>query len=283
MKHALLITVYTDFSILINMVRSYKENYDCYIHVDKKTKLPIEILQELNTYENVTIISKYKVNWGSYRHISAILQLMKLAVTKGPYDYYHIISGNTLIVKSAAEFDAFFQAERDKNYMEIIDFRGTESEKDIEEWFAYYHYPFLYNKKGKHGLLWNNVEYYFVKLQKKVGLRRKVSYSYKGYVYCHLNETFVKYVLEYIKKNPKYLSQIKYCHVGEEFFFQNIIMNSEYKDTVINNSLIYDDWSVERERPAALDMRDYPMLQESQVLFARKIGEASRELLSYFI
>ncbi|MDD3206703.1 MAG: beta-1,6-N-acetylglucosaminyltransferase [Lachnospiraceae bacterium] len=283
MKHALLITAYTDFTVLKNMVCSYKEHYDCYIHVDKKTKMPIEILQELNAYENVTIISKYKVNWGSYRHISAILQLMKLAVANGPYDYYHIMSGNTLIVKPVGEFDAFFQADRDKNYMEIIDFRGTESEKDIEEWFAYYHYPFLYNKKGKHHVFWDNVEYYFIKLQKKAEFRRKVSFSYKGYVYCHLNEVFVKYVLAYVKKNPKYLSQIKYCHVGEEFFFQNIIMNSEYKDTVINNPLIYDDWSAERERPAVLDMRDYPELQNPQVLFARKIGAASQELFSHFL
>lgn len=279
MKHALLITAYTDFDILARLISIYRKSYDCYIHVDAKMKLPAKIKKQLLKYDNVTVVQKYKVNWGSYRHISAILLLMKIAVVKNTYDFYHIISANTLILKSIEEMDYFFLRHRNNNFLEVINFVGTEQEKDIQEWFQYYHYPFLYNKKGKYSRLWNNFEYYFKKIQKKLGVQRNVNYTYKGYVYCHLSNDFVKYVIAFNKDNPSYIKNLKYCHVGEEFFFQNIIMNSEFKDTVINNHLIYDIWSEERGLPAALDMRDYEALKKTTAFFARKVDKKSEDLV----
>ena len=55
--------------------------------------------------------------------------------------------------------------------------------------------------------------------------------------------------------------------------------NSTFRDKVINQNLIYDDWSPERERPAFLNEGDYDRIMESGCFFARKINASSKGLM----
>ncbi len=282
MKHAFIITAYKDFELLRDMVTVYTEKFgiDCYIHIDRRTKNKKPILSELNKLPGVKAISIYKTNWGGYKHPLSIIRLIGMAKKNG-YDYYHVISANTFVTVNPLEFNAFFEEHSDVSaFMECISFKGTESESDLRRWYEYWHYPHIYDKKGKHHVFWDNVEYYGIKIQKKLGLKRSVDFDFKGFVYCHLRKDTVEYVLDYLKKNREYYRKIKYCHVGEEFFFQNIIMNSGYSSAVHKDNLIYDDWSPERERPAILVKKDLNEIMTSGSLFARKIenhGE-SKEL-----
>lgn len=275
MKHALLITAYKDFELLYRMIKQYCNQYqfDCYIHVDKKSFVSKAWIQKIESLGHVKVIQKYRINWGSYLHPKAFVELLKMAKDDSDYDFYHFISANTFVGKSPKEVDTFFENNKEKNFIEIIPFKGTESEKAIEEWYKYYHYPFLYNKKGRLHRLWDYFEMYYIRLQKKLGVCRNVDFSFKGYVYCHINKEFAAYLLSYLEAHKEYFNLVKYCHVGEEFFFQNIIMNSPYSKSVVNNSLIFDDWSPERERPAILNMDDYEKYKQSEKIFLRKIED----------
>lgn len=278
-KHAMLITAYKDFDLLYDMLRIYTQEYDmdCYVHIDKKVQIERAVIDRLRSLDNVTVIRKYRVNWGSYYHPLAFIDLMDMAAKK-KYAYYHCISANTFVGRSKKEFYNFFDENNGKSFMEYVYFKDTESAKDLEAWYRYYHYPFLYDKKGKRAVLWNNFEMYFVQLQAALGIRRRVNFDYKGYLYCHLTSEVAEYVLDYIRRNRSYVKGIKYCHVGEEFFFQNIVMHSMYADKVINDSLIYDDWSPHRERPAILDSDDYQGFLESDKVFVRKIEDIPRSM-----
>ena len=103
-------------------------------------------------------------------------------------------------------------------------------------------------------------------------------FRYKGMLYCHLSGGFVAYVRKYLAENSDYLEKFKYCNIGEEFFFQNIIMNSEFKETVSNGNLIFDKWN-EEGKALFLKVDDYEELIESNCLFARKVGSESEEIL----
>ncbi len=67
------------------------------------------------------------------------------------------------------------------------------------------------------------------------------------------------------------------CNISEEFFFQNIIMYSPYKDTVYNDHLTYDIWN-SGGVAQFLTESDYDKIQSTGCLFARKFGAGSEKL-----
>ncbi|MBQ9991357.1 MAG: hypothetical protein IJP31_10540 [Lachnospiraceae bacterium] len=274
MKHAFLITAYEDFDWLKQTVEIYAKAVDCYIHIDKKAAIPKEFVDWASQRDGVHIYSRYKINWGSYKHISAILFLLKEAVKTKKYDYFHIISANSFITRSMDRILEYFDREPEKNYLEVIDLDETDKDRVIEPWYIYYHFLHLYNKRSKFG---NNFDYYFCKVQKKLGIRRKLHYRYKGLVYCQLSGKAVSYIFEYLKKNPVYFKRLKTCNIAEEFFFQNILMNSEFRETVCTNRLLYDKWNG-GGIACFLTEEDYPAIREGNYLFARKFGKESHAL-----
>ena len=80
MRHAFIITAYKDFEFIKKTVAVYLQEVDCYIHVDKKVTIPKEFKEWVDNTNGVYLFSKYKINWGSYKHISAVLYLMKQEV-----------------------------------------------------------------------------------------------------------------------------------------------------------------------------------------------------------
>lgn len=76
------------------------------------------------------------------------------------------------------------------------------------------------------------MERFFADLQIKLNIRQNVQFDYKGYVYCHFPLDAAREVLFYINNNETYIKKLKRCYVGEEFFFQNIFMNTKWKDKV---------------------------------------------------
>ena len=92
----------------------------------------------------------------------------------------------------------------------------------------------------------------------------------KGYVYCHFPLDAAREVLFYINNNETYIKKLKRCYVGEEFFFQNIFMNTKWKNKVVNDCRIFDIWGKDRGYPAFLCKSDINDILDSEYEFARK-------------
>ena len=79
-KQALIITAYQNEEMLENNLKLFSQYFYCYVHIDKKSTLNNpEFLERLNEIENVYAVSKYQINWGSYLHMMAVVDLMKEA------------------------------------------------------------------------------------------------------------------------------------------------------------------------------------------------------------
>lgn len=271
MKHAFIITAYKDFDFLKKTLEIYLQEADCYVHIDKKVSIPIAFMEWVNKTKDVYVYSKYKINWGSYKHISAILYLIKKANMTEEYSYFHIISANSFINRPMKEVIRFFEQSGEKNFLEVIDLEEDDKRKILEPWYRYYHFLHLYDKRTKLG---NNFDWYFCKVQKRLGVRRKITYKYKGLVYCHLTRNAVEFILEYIKKNPQYFRNLKFCNIGEEFFFQNILMYSHFKDNIYPNHLFYTKWN-DGGGAQVLTEDDWEEITKDEYLFVRKFGEDS--------
>ena len=277
MRHAFLITAYTDFDFLKKIIEIYTSDVrvDCYIHVDKKVKMPKDLEEWTQKHDRVYLYSRYKINWGSYKHISAVLLLMKEALRKGSYDYFHIISANSFITRNISEvLDFFEQGEMNTNYVQVVDLEEDDKDKVIDPWFIYYHFLHIYDKRTEKGYAFDK---FLEKVQRKLGIRRKTRYKYKGLLYAHYTREFIEYALEYVKAHPRYFWNLKMCNISEEFFFQNILMYSPFKDKIYNSHLLYDVWN-SGGVAQFLTESDFEKIKSGEYLFARKFGQGSEKL-----
>ena len=108
MKHAYLIIAHNNFYILeklINLIDD--ERNDIYIHIDKKVKnFDFNYYKSIVKYSNLIFVDRIKVNWGGFSQIKAELILFKKSYKK-KYDYYHLISGVDLPIKSQEYIHTF--------------------------------------------------------------------------------------------------------------------------------------------------------------------------------
>ena len=88
-----------------------------------------------------------------------------------------------------------------------------------------------------------------------------------------LTNNAIKYILDYTDKNPQFLKRFNYTWGSDEFYFQSILLNSEFKHNCINDCLRYIVWS--GGAPFNLEMKDYNNIKNNinNNLFARKFDE----------
>jgi len=80
------------------------------------------------------------------------------------------------------------------------------------------------------------------------------------------------YVANYVESNPTLRRFLKYTWGSDEFVFQTVIMNSPYKDAVINNNYRYIDWSAGGSRPKTLTAADYDRIITTDDIIGRKFS-----------
>ncbi len=127
MKHIILITAYTESEHLLEQLNLYDADADLrvYIHWDKKTATP-EVLNNLSTHPSVRkVCSHYAVNWGGRNQLAAMVALCRYALKDlkaegNPDSFIHSISGTDLLMRSPREVKTFFDARRDKGFMEYF-------------------------------------------------------------------------------------------------------------------------------------------------------------------
>lgn len=271
LKHAFLITAYGDFDILERCAKTYSRLGDVYIHVDKKSDFTEEARKRLSSIENTEIVSEYKIYWGSYKHILAVLSLAKRARKKKDYDFYHVLSGSTFLCAKKDEFLSLFEGNADKNFIEVIPVDDR-----IKERYERYYFLHRYDGKCEKGKKRTEL---LLKIQKKLGIKSGRQFPCRGYFYCHLNGAFMDYLFKYIEENKSYLRRLKTCFIPEEFFFQNIITSSDFKESVVNNHLIYNVWNGLKGSPEELTEKDFEDIKTSKKPFCRKIGRNSLTLI----
>src|SRR5690242_10823245 len=105
MKHAAIITAYTDYPMLHRLVQRLDGTFfKPFIHVDSRSNaIGLREVADLNSL-GCTVSKIYTVRWGSFTHLQAILHLMREASAVGGFDYFHLISGQDYPLKTVDEF-----------------------------------------------------------------------------------------------------------------------------------------------------------------------------------
>ncbi len=237
--------------------------FDFYIHVDKKAEIPpFEYLAGLPQVYFVT--KRIRVQWASYSYIVAILNSFKqIFNTQIKYDFFSIMSGQDYPIKPVKDFYHLLERNRGRNFI---------SYDEEEEWWSHaitritkYHFT-NFAFRGRYRLQ------FFLNAMLPL---RKFPLPYKLYggpraMCMTLSNECTNYVLDFIESNKKLRRFMRFTWGPDEFIVPTIIMNSRFKETVINNNFYYIDWSGGGVNPKTLRAEDYSLLLSSDKWLARK-------------
>ena len=232
-----------------------------YIHLDKKTSIaPFEYLKE---FKNVVFIkNRVKVYWGSYNIVQATLNgFQEIIATGSNYDYINLLSGQDYPLKSQEYIHSYLSQNPGMAFMNYLLFEPdwVEAVPRIQE----YHF--------------NNIKipgrYLLQKIINKLLPQRKLPnhlIPVGRSQWFTISLECVIYLINYWEGNANLRRFIKLTWAPDEFIFQTILYNSEYRHKMINNDLRYIDWSNKDVSPKTLTMDDANALIKSGKLFARK-------------
>ena len=207
---------------------------------------------------------------GGDTQIKCELNLLREAI-KGNYEYYHLISGVDLPVKSQDYIHRFFDLNKGKNYLSI-DWKSVNQQTHLDRMREYH---FLQNRIGRNtghlvGML-SKLENLSLRFQRRIGadrLKDSPKVFYKGANWFSITHEMASVVLSEMAFIRKYCF---YSLCADEVFLQTIAMNSNLKDTIVFDSLRCIDW--ERGSPYTYTSEDFDMLMNSSALFARKFSD----------
>jgi hypothetical protein len=252
-------------------------NFDFYIHLDKKTDItPFEYLAKI---KQVSFIERRIVcNWGGFTLVQSMLNSIdEIQETGVFYDFINLVSGQDYPIKPVREIYDFYNKNLGYSFMSFDESKATKWWQEAEARYKIYHFtdmPF----KGAYV-----VQNIINKLLPKRKLPIDVSlYGSNKACWWTLSNDSAKYLSSYFKENPKLSKFLKFTWGSDEFILVTLLMNSPYKDRVINENYRYIDWSAGEAHPKVLKMKDYEQLAKSKMLFARKFDTATDddELLS---
>ncbi|WP_029509679.1 beta-1,6-N-acetylglucosaminyltransferase [Leuconostoc lactis] len=112
-KQAILILAHQDTLVLRSLIKQLDSEYfDIFIHFDLKNRSQKveDGLKNLTDKSRLYLIPSVEVVWGDFSVVEAELLLMEAAVDVAEYSYFHLLSGQDLALKSAAQIYNFFNS-----------------------------------------------------------------------------------------------------------------------------------------------------------------------------
>lgn len=201
---------------------------------------------------------KYADGWGSFKLVEATLDAMR-HFREEDYDYFINLSGQCYPLRPIGDIKQRLIAARGRAFMEYE--------------------PFPRPRWADEGGGYRRTDRYWIKPFRTMGawsLPRLAGIPmgmepYGGSQWFCLPKRHVEYVLDLLDEHPEIVRFYRRSFIPDEMFFQTILMNSELRDEVVNDSKRFTDWSKRCvPTPAILLAEDVPRLERSGQFFARK-------------
>jgi hypothetical protein len=270
-KQAVLIVAHNNFQHLKNlMLTMYDGNVSFFIHLDKGSGFSVQEIEELKKLPGVRLVAtRYKTFWASHNFVMAALFLAEEVCKYKDIEYVHLISGQDYPVQSMSSFHQYLSAFKGK---EFITYATPPNKTELERIRYYKVYEWVDGRSAKGAKLID----WMSKVQRKLGITRKLPFEagklFLGSNWWTLSLPCLQYIVNYTATEPHLLRKLRFTFVPDEYYFQTVIMNSPFREQVMNDNLRYIIWeSRNGNLPANLDESDLEPIKNGNYLFARKI------------
>ena len=269
MKHAWLIIAHNEFDILQRLVSAIDyPQCDVFIHFDRKVSvLPTILVKESRLF---ILSERVDVRWGSVSQIQCELTLLKQAQKQRPYDFYHIISGTTLPLKTWEQINAFFETHRESSVFTPIhkDLPYQEKLKVRRINLFLKHY----SEKGFRGRICQFLWKSGIAVQRifKFEVNKGIDF-YKASNWLSLSDEAVSFLLS---RESEILKIYRHSFCGDEYFIPTELMASPLQNKICSDEH-YLLHNISRSNASVFSLEDLPSLRETGFLFARKFTSRS--------
>lgn len=278
-RHAYLILAHKNVRQLVRLIELLDDpRNDIFLHIDAKNKsINKEELLNAAAFSKVAIVEPgYEVNWGGVSIMRAELALLEKATQSGEYDYYHLLSGMDLPIKTQDEIHAFFEENKGKEFVKLWPFKKSTFSR-----FRYYTvFP-----EGESKFATRIVNHIFKGMQMLVGFRINRNIDFKfGSQWFSITDSLARYVVGRRDWLEKVFRRTSTC---DEIFLPTLVWNSPYRDNLYEPTPAGD-----QKEPTLADMRfidwtrgdsirhpwvflksDFELLMSVPHLWARKFDE----------
>lgn len=240
---------------------------DVFIHVDSKNE---NIREDIEKSDGVYLLPKkdcVDVQWAQFSEVKATLNLLNVAISKGGYSHYFLISGQDFPLKSIGKIVRFLNERKDENFIDCALIKRFEKRNDIyfprmvigrRIWQKILKGILVYSTGG-----WNQT-FSIIKRLKPAN----VQYYFGSQWWC-LNDAMVKWIYNFLENYPEYIKLFKHSLCPDECFFQTLVMNSPFANTT-KPYLHYIKWEKGKSSLKTLTTIDYEELKKAEKLIARK-------------
>ena len=249
---------------------------------------------------------RIRVQWGGWSIIEATNELLQTALTYSHFDWFILLSGSCYPVKSNEYiYDLLKKRDTETGIINIFDPKSAKRSSRIKARFEYYwsaernnfqetllficlhigtrlislYDVLLFQEQRGSRLSWFLYRWSFGLLHRRKSFPQSF---YTGSQWWILSFQNVKLIFEYIDAHPETTQFFRYVRVPDEIFYQNLVMLSQpgghSPSNGVNDALrnvswhYYIDWRPRgHSLPNILDEADFPALEKSEALFARKM------------
>lgn len=305
---AYLITAYGEWVHLERLIGALDApGVGIFVHIDAKSAVPQDVIARLTERGNVWFAPRRRVWWGGWSHTEALLSLMKLAASQSAdYDYCVLLSGADYPIRSHEQICAALFSEngtkaaktasdglKTSQNCEFINayagFRPDKPESRVQNYWCDGFDRRRLNSLKTIILRWMEIALAKLGIQKR---RYPFEQIYVGIVWSALTMACVRYIVDYVRVNPRYRRFFSTSLVAEEMFFQTIVGNSPFGAN-IRGTLTWMDWSANSASPPRVGPEHLKLLAPDakttriargmipEPLFARKFDDRSGPELDY--
>ena len=260
MKCAIFIQAHRGPEQVARLCRALRDPaFDLYVNIDLNKK--ITPFRETAPPEVRFIHRRTRIRWGDFSQVEATLNALEEILKTNPaYDFILFISGQDYPLLPPAQIAETLVHHPNVQFM---CHNCIEESSPVSNYFRY---PYVHLSSRILSRIINRLLHLVSSGRRKFPLPA----AYKGSSWWTLSGPCAKYVTEYARTHPELARFFRRVHCSDEFFFQSIILNSPFANSVIPDNFRYVDWSDNRPNPRTLTEADYDRLIHSGCWFGRK-------------
>jgi hypothetical protein len=201
----------------------------------------------------------------AYSMVEATLEcLVELQRSGRRYDHAVLLSGSHYPLRPPTEISRFFAGHRDRSFLWWEPMPAFKLHR-IQSW---HHYSELLDR-------WVHPRWPGGRLLPRRPPRGFAVYS--GTQWFALSAAAVQQVLDTLVERPDVERYFRLSFCPDEMFFQTVLLNGPLRESLVRDDLVLAIWRG-GDRPLVLTTDEWPELQRSEALFARKVEPETNAL-----